>query len=131
MPHFGQELFISAQEQGELSSPEYRDALDLCRRMAVTEGLERAFQGLNLDLLCYPSNGPAWKIDHINGDRYTGGNSSIAAVSGYPSLSLPAGYLQGMPIGLTFTGRPWQDRQVLECGYSFERATELRVPPVL
>jgi len=131
MPHFGQELLVQAQEKGTLQEEEYLSAIQTCRMKAGEQGLQEVFNEHDLDALVVPSNGPAWKIDHVNGDRYTGGNSSPAAVSGYPSVTIPAGYVQGLPVGTTFIGKPFSERKLLACAYALEQIYPIREEPVL
>lgn len=131
MPHFGQELLIRAQEKGRLHEEEYLVARETCQTKAGEQGLQKALKEHEIDALALPSNGPAWKIDHVNGDRYTGGNSSPAAVSGYPSITIPAGYVQGLPIGTTFIGEPFSERKLLSCAYALEQIYPVREKPTL
>ena len=84
-----------------------------------------------LDALIAPTNGPAWKIDHINGDSFGIGSSSLAAVSGYPNITVPAGFVSGMPVGISFFGKPWNEKQLIEIAYAFEQTTGVRQPPEL
>lgn len=132
MPHFGQELLIKDQEKGPLTDTAYREAKKLCRDLTVEIGLIPLFADKYLDMLAAPSNGPAWKIDQVNGDRYTGGNSSVAAVSGYPSLTFPAGYISGLPIGTKLMGKPFCERLLVETAShmknSFQSAEFLSFP---
>jgi amidase len=130
MPHFGQELFLMAQAKGDLKEPEYLRAKELCRQKSVEEGTARIFAEHELDLLAAPSNGPAWKIDYILGDRYTGGSSSLAAVSGWPSITIPAGFIAGLPIGTTLIGRPFCEPLVIRAAHAAEQAAPMRKAPV-
>lgn len=129
MPFFGQEIFLKAQEKGPLGSPAYREALETCRRLSRTEGLDSVLEGKSLDAVIAPTGGPAWLIDPVNGDYYTGGDSTAAAVSGYPSLTVPMGFVSGLPVGLTFMGRPWSEGGLIRRAYAFEQATRHRRPP--
>ena len=126
MPYFGQELFERAREKGSLHEVEYLDALNVCRQKADKEGLGKLFLEQRIELLAAPSNGPAWKIDHVNGDRYTGGSSSPAAVSGYPSITLPAGYVAGLPVGTTLIGTPFEEHRMVAAAYALEQAYPVR-----
>jgi len=129
MPFFGQEIFLKAQEKGPLTSPAYKEALETCRRLARAEGLDPLLEGKSLDAIVAPTGGPAWLIDPVNGDYYTGGDSTPAAVSGYPSVTVPMGFVAGLPVGLTFIGRPWSEGGLIRRAYAFEQATRHRRPP--
>ncbi len=129
MPWFRQELFEKAQALGGLDSPAYRQALDECVKGARTEGLDRAFETHRLDALIAPTGGPAWLIDPVNGDHYGGSFSTPAAVAGYPHLTVPAGFVQGLPLGLSFVGKPYTEAQLLGYGLAFEQATMHRRAP--
>ncbi len=129
MPHFGQELMKKAQEKGPLTEEKYRTALATDLRLSRDEGIDATLARHGLDALVEPSGGPAWLTDHIAGDHYTGGNSSPAAIAGYPSITVPAGYVRGLPIGLTFVGTAWTEPQLIRFAYAFEQATKVRRPP--
>jgi amidase len=126
---FGQELFEQAEGKGPLEGKPYREALALCRRLAEKEGLEALFAKHRLDALVAPTNGPAWTTDLVNGDAYGGGNTSYAAVAGWPSLTVPMGQLHGLPLGISFTSRPWTEGRLLGLGFAFEQTTNARRPP--
>jgi amidase len=130
MPFFGQELFEQASERGPLTEPVYLDALATCRRLARTEGLDAAFAEHRVEALVAPTNGPAWLIDHVNGDHHLGGNSTPAAVAGYPAITVPAGSAFGMPVGISFIGPAWSEGRLIRFASSFERETSHRSPPV-
>ncbi len=129
MPHFGQETFLKAQEKGPLTTPAYREALDKCRRLSRAEGLDAVLDKNRLDALVAPTGAPAWVIDPVSGDHYVGGNSTPAAVSGYPSISLPMGFVFGLPVGLSFIGRAWSEPVLVRLAHAFEQATHHRRPP--
>ena len=129
MPWFRQELFEKAQALGGLDSPAYLEALAACVKGARTEGLDRAFDTHQLDALIAPTGGPAWLIDPVNGDHYGASFSTPAAVAGYPHLTVPAGYVQGLPLGLSFVGRPFTESALLAMGLAFEQATQHRRAP--
>ena len=129
MPWFRQELFDKAQALGGLDSPAYAEALAACVKGARTEGLDRAFATHQLDALIAPSCGPAWLIDPVNGDHYGGSFSTPAAVAGYPHLTVPAGFVQGLPLGISFVGRPFSEWALLAMGLAFEQATLHRRAP--
>jgi amidase len=129
MPYFGQELFVKAQAKGPLTAPAYRKALARCGRLSRQEGLDKAFAGNRLDALVAPTGGPAWTIDLVNGDHFSQGSSTPAAVAGYPSITVPAGLAFGLPVGVSFIGKPWSEGTLLRLAYAFEQATRARRPP--
>jgi amidase len=129
MPFFGQELLTRAEAKGPLTTPAYKTALATCRRLARTEGIDAYMTRHKLDALLAPSNGPAWVTDFVNGDHYTGGSSSPAAVAGYPSVTVPAGFVFGLPVGISFIGRAWSEAKLLRIAYAFEQATKARKAP--
>jgi amidase len=130
MPIFGQDYFLLAQEKGPLTEAAYLAALENSKQAART-GIDSALDDNKLDALIAPTNGPAWMIDHVNGDTFSIGSSSLAAVSGYPNITVPAGFVSGLPIGLSFIGKPWNEKQLIEIAYAFEQATGVRRAPAL
>jgi amidase len=128
MSVFGQEIFLEAEEKGPLTDEAYLTALAESKRIS-TEALNGAMDGHSLDALIAITNGPAWMIDHVNGDSFGIGSSSLAAISGYPSITVPAGFVSGLPIGLSFIGKPWNEKQLIEIAYAFEQATGVRRAP--
>jgi amidase len=129
MPYFGQELFLKAEAKGPLTSKEYIEALKLCRRMSRKDGIDATMKKFKLDALVAPTDSPAWLTDLIDGDHFLGGSSTIAAVAGYPSITVPAGFVFGLPIGISFFGGAWSEPTLLKFAYAFEQATHLRKPP--
>jgi amidase len=129
MPHFGQELFLKAEANGPLTSREYRDALHRCGRLARKEGIDAVMDKHKLDALVAPTDGPAWMTDLINGDHFIGSSSTAAAVAGYPSITVPAGYVHGLPIGISFFGKAWSEPMLLQLAYAFEQSTMHRQSP--
>jgi amidase len=129
MPFFGQEIFLKAQEKGPLSTPAYREALEKCACLSRKEGLDVVLDQHRLDALVAPTGAPAWVIDPVSGDHFVGGNSTPAAVSGYPSLSVPMGFVFGLPVGLSFIGRAWSEPVLVRLAFAFEQATKHRRPP--
>jgi amidase len=109
MPFFGQELVEKALATGGRKDPLYLGAKEGIQKLLIQEGLEPLFEENKIDGLLMPSNGPAWVRDWINGDRYTGGSSSYAAVSGWPSITFGIGHTQGLPLGMSVVGRPWAE----------------------
>jgi amidase len=130
MPYFGQDLFEQAQKKGPLTEAKYRRALDKDHRMARTQGIDATMLKHTLDAIIAPTMGPAPLIDLVNGDPAGGGSSTTpAAVAGYPSITVPCGYVFGVPVGLSFFGRAWSEPTLLRLAYAYEQATRMRVPP--
>jgi amidase len=130
MPFFGQERMLAAQAKGPLSDPEYLEALATSKRTART-GIDLALEANELDALIAPTRGPAWLTDHINGDQSSGiSSSSLAAVSGYASITVPAGDVVGLPIGISFIGGAYSDARLIQLAYAFEQAGYVRKPPL-
>jgi len=129
MPYFGQDLFIKAAAKGPLTSNEYLDALEANRRLSRREGIDGVMDKFHLEAILAPTGGPAWLTDLANGDHSSGGSSNAAAVAGYPNINVPAGFVFGMPIGISFFGRAWSEPTLLKLAYSFEQATKARRPP--
>ena len=131
MPYFGQELFERAAQCGPLTSPVYRRAIDTGRRLSRREGLDAAFGRYRVDAFVAPTGDPAWTTDCVNGDHFTGGSSTPAAVAGYPSITVPAGLVFGLPVGISFIGAAWSEARLLALAYAFEQATMARRRPQL
>jgi amidase len=129
MPFFGQDTFLKAEEKGPLTTQEYIDALAKNHQLARKEGIDATMDKNNLDALIGPTGGPAWLTDHINGDSFGGGSSSAAAVAGYPNITVPAGFIHGLPVGISFFGRAWSEPVLIRVAYAFEQATKFRKPP--
>jgi amidase len=129
MPWFGQEIFLEAEAKGPLTEPAYRKALATCRKTARGQGIDAMLAAHRLDAVVAPTGGPAWLIDLVNGDSETGGSSSPAAVAGYPSVTVPAGFACGLPLGISFFGRAWSEPRLIKLAYAFEQATKARKPP--
>ncbi len=129
MPYFGQELFLQAQEKGPLSSPAYRRALETCRRLARTLGIDAVMTKYRLDALVAPTGSPPWLIDLVNGDYGFSGTSTFPAVAGYPHITVPGGYEFGLPVGISFFGLPFSEPVLIRLAYAFEQATRRRKPP--
>jgi Asp-tRNAAsn/Glu-tRNAGln amidotransferase A subunit and related amidases len=129
MPYFGQEIFVKAQEKGPLSSRAYKLALAKNHRLARTEGIDATIVKHKLDAIIAPTGGPAWTTDLVNGDHFGGGSSSAAAVAGYPNITVPAGYVHGLPVGISFFGRAYSEPVLIKLAYAFEQATKFRRPP--
>ena len=131
MPYFGQDLFIKAQEKGPLSDLAYVEALARNRRLAALEGIDAVMGKEKLDAIVAPTGGPAWMTDLVDGDHFGGGLSTPPAVAGYPHVTVPAGYVFGLPVGISFVGRAWSEPTLIKLAYAFEQATHARRAPRL
>ena len=129
MPWFGQELFEQAEALGDLDSPAYLEVRAACIRGSRDDGLDRVFERHGVDAVIAPTGGTAWLIDPIAADHSAGGFAGPAAVAGYPHLTVPAGLVRGLPIGLSFVGRPFDEERLLALGHAYEQATLRRRPP--
>lgn len=129
MPWFGQEIFLKAQAKGDLSTEEYVTALKDSKRFAGKEGIDAVMAEHNLDAIIAETNGPAWTIDWVNGDHSGGGSSSPAAISGYPNVTVPMGYVEGLPVGISFFGKAWSEPVLLKIAFAYEQATKHRQAP--
>jgi len=129
MPYFAQDLFIKAEAKGPLTSKEYQDALAKNRRMTREEGIDAVMDKFQLDALIAPTAGPAWPNDYVNGDHGLGNGSQLAAVAGYPNINVPAGYVFGLPFGVSIFGKAYSEPKLIKIAYSFEQSTKLRKAP--
>ena len=129
MPWFDQELMLQSEKKGSLTEKAYLDALEKSKRLARAEGIDAVVTQHRLDAIIAPTAGPAWITDWVNGDHDTGGCSSPAAVAGYPHVTVPAGFVHGLPIGLSFFGPAWSEPKLLKLAYAFEQAAKARRPP--
>jgi amidase len=129
LPYFQQELLEMAQSKGGLDEKTYQHAKAECLRLSRDEGIDQVINEHQLDAIVAPTQTPAWMIDPICGDKVIGGCSSPAAMAGYPHITVPAGYVYGLPVGLSFFGTAHTEGTLLECAYAFEQATNVRVPP--
>jgi len=132
MPYFGQELMVLAEKKGPLTDPKYRAALANNHRLSRALGIDAVMTKFNLDALVAPTGGPAWLTDLVNGDSGTAatpGPSSVAAVAGYPHITVPAGFFRGLPVGISFFGRAWSEPTLIKLAYAYEQATKHRRPP--
>lgn len=132
LPYFGQERMEEAQEKGALTNKRYLRALEKNRRLSQEEGIDAVMKEHNLDAIVCPSGGPAWMIDLINGDGgriWDVDSTSYAAVAGYPHITVPAGYIFGLPIGISFFAGAWQEPKLIKLAYAFEQAKKVRVAP--
>jgi amidase len=129
MPWFGQEIFLRAEKRGPLTDAKYLEARATCIRLARTEGIDAVMAKHRVDAIICPSNQPAWTTDLLNGDHFTGGNTSFAAVAGYPSLTVPMGFDHELPLGLSFIGSAWSEGKLIKLASGFERKTRARRSP--
>jgi len=130
MPIFGQEILEMAESKGPLTDQEYLDALETSKRLARA-GIDDTMAEHDLDALIAPTNGPAWMTDHVNGDNFSVGSSSLAAVSGYASVTVPAGFSFDLPLGVSFIGGAFSEHDLIRMAYAFEQATTARRAPRL
>lgn len=128
---FDQGLLERAQAKGPLSERAYRKARERAKQLAGAQGIDAALRKHRLDALLAPTNGPAWKTDWVNGDHFGGGSSTLAAVAGYPSISVPAGQVHGLPVGISLFAGAWSERRLIEIAYAFEQLTQARLAPQL
>jgi len=129
MPYFGQEHFKKAEERGPLTDKVYKKALKDCHKYARDEGIDLAIKENKLDAIIAPTGGPAWPMDLVNGDHFTGGSSSLAAVAGYANITVPVGHVFGLPVGLSFFSGAFQEPTLLKIAYAFEQQTKARKSP--
>jgi amidase len=129
MPYFDQETMVKSEMKGPLTEKAYLEALAKCQRLSRLEGIDAVIAQHRLDAIVAPTAGPAWLTDLVNGDHDSGGCSTPAAVAGYPHITVPAGFIQGLPIGISFFGPAWSEPVLLKLAYSFEQAVKAREAP--
>jgi len=131
MPYFGQEHMIAAQAKGTLREKKYKDALAKNLLLTRKDGINKAINKHKLDAIIVPSGGPSWLVDLANGDaiNWDMESTSPPAVSGYPHITVPAGFVFGLPVGISFFGKAWQDANLINYAYAFEQATQYRRQP--
>ena len=129
MPYFRQELHELAQAKGDLSENSYLEAKAECLRVSRTDGIDLVLREHRLDAIVAPTNTPAWTVDLINGDRILGSCSSPAAMAGYPHITVPAGYVEGLPVGISFFSTAFTEGQLIGFAYAFEQVTQVRHIP--
>jgi amidase len=132
LKYFGQEIMEMAETKGALTSPEYQRALATNQRQSRQLGIDAVMAKFNLDALVAPTFGPAWLTDLVSGDAWPVGSSSpstVAAVAGYPHITVPMGFVRGLPVGLSFFGRAWSEPVLIRLAYAYEQATKHRRPP--
>ena len=129
LPYFGQDIMIKAEAKGPLTSKPYLAALRKNHLLTRAQGIDLVMKKNRLDALVAPTGGPAWPTDWINGDHFTGGYSSASAVAGYPHITVPAGYVFGLPVGISFFGDAFSEPKLIRIAYAFEQATKARRSP--
>ncbi|MGH9515596.1 MAG: amidase [Terriglobales bacterium] len=129
MPYFGQDLFLKAQEKGQLTDKEYVTALAANHKLSREGGIDRVMDKFHLDAIVAPTGGPAWLTDLVDGDHSGGGSSNAAAVAGYPNINVLAGFIFGLPVGISFFGRAWSEPELLKIAYGFEQMGKARKAP--
>lgn len=126
---YGQETFEEAVKKGPLTTPAYQKARAHCQKLARGQGIDTLMQTHRLDALVSPTAQPAFVTDWINGDHFGGSATTLAAVAGCPHLTVPMGWISGLPVGFSFFGRAWSEARLIGLGYAFEQATKQRKPP--
>ncbi|MGH7837010.1 MAG: amidase family protein, partial [Candidatus Binataceae bacterium] len=129
LQYFGQDIMIKSQAKGPLTEKAYTEAREKSLRLAGKEGIDAVMDQHKLDALVAPTAGPSWVTDLVNGDHDSGGSSAPAAVAGYPNINVPAGFIFGLPVGISFFGRAWSEPSLIKFAYAFEQATRQRKPP--
>ncbi len=130
LKYFDQKLLLEAEAKGDLNSPAYRKALATMLKGSRTLGIDKVMDEYHLDAIVGPTGGPAWKTDLVNGDHFITGCSSVAAISGYPNITVPMGFIQGLPVGISFFGRAWSEPLLIQLAYDFEQGTHVRKAPL-
>ena len=129
LKYFDQNLLIMAQEKAGLDSEEYRNALSTMKKVMQESGIDKIMAEQKLDAFIAPTGGPAWKTDLTNGDHFSLGSSYPAAIAGYPNITVPMGFIEGLPVGISFFGKAWSEPQLLGIAYAYEQATLHRKAP--
>jgi amidase len=132
MPYFGQDIFTASEKKGPLSSGDYKRKHSRYQQLAGVQGIDAVMAKYQLDALIAPTGGPAWPIDLVNGDRGAADESapsSVTSVAGYPHITVPMGYVAGLPVGISFFGRAWSEPTLIRLAYAFEQSTRHRHPP--
>ena len=129
MPYFGQDIFEKAEAKGPLTDRKYLQLLRKNHLLTRSRGIDFIMKDLKLDALIAPTGGPPWPTDWLNGDHFSGGYSSASAVAGYPHITVPAGYVFGLPVGVSFFGGAYSEPTLIKIAYAFEQATKARRPP--
>ena len=129
MRYFDQKLLEEAEAKGGLDSPEYKKYLEVMLKGTREKGVDKMMNENKLDAIMAPTGAPAWKTDLVDGDLFLGGSSSPAAISGYPAITVPMGFIDGLPVGISFFGRAWSEPILVEIAFAYEQGTKNRKPP--
>ena len=129
MPYFRQEIMVQAEAKGGLDEPDYREALAKIRRLSRDEGIDKVLRDQQLDAILAPTGGPAWPTDLVTGDHFLGGSSSPAAMAGYPNITVPMGFVHGLPVGISFFAGAYAEPTLIKLAYAYEQATQHRRAP--
>jgi amidase len=129
MPFFDQSIFLEAEKKGPLTDAAYLEALARLKKWTQADGIDRAASKYKVDALVAPSTGPAWVTDLINGDSGGDDAAGVPAIAGYPHITVPGGFVHGLPVGFSFFGPAWSEPVLLKLAYAFEQATTWRKPP--
>jgi amidase len=129
LKYFDQNILVAAEAKGDLNAKEYKDALVKMLKATREDGIDKMMNDNKLDALIGPTGSPAWKTDMILGDHFVGGSSSLAAISGYPAITVPIGFVENLPVNITFFGRAWSEPVLIEIAYAYEQGTKHRRPP--
>ena len=129
LQYFGQELLEKSEKKDALTSAEYQKHLADCRRLSRQEGIDAVMEKHRLDALICPTDSPAWPTDFVLGDHFLAGSSTVPAVAGYPHITVPMGFVSGLPVGVSFFGRAWSEPVLIKLAYAYEQASGMRQPP--
>jgi amidase len=129
LKYFDQKIFEKAEKKGNLESKEYKDSLRKMLKSTREDGIDKMMNTYNLDALMSPTGSPAWKTDLLLGDHFVGGSSSLAAIAGYPAITVPMGFIENLPVDVTFFGRAWSEPVLIEIAYAYEQGTKHRKAP--
>jgi amidase len=127
--YFDQSIFVASEAKGDLKTKEYKEALAKMLKATREDGIDKMMKENKLDALMGPTGSPAWKTDLILGDHFVGGSSSLAAISGYPAITVPMGFVENLPVDVTFFGRAWSEPVLIEIAYAYEQGTKHRRAP--
>ena len=127
--YFDQGILEQAEAKGDLNSPEYKKALATMIKATREDGIDKVLETYKLDAIMAPTGSPAWKTDLVLGDHFVGGSSSLAAISGYPAITVPMGFINDLPVGVTFFGKAWNEPLLLEIAFSYEQGNKHRKAP--